>query len=96
MLLCRPGDVRQTDHAVMQYASRSLIFGFPDPTTEGDKKPMAFDKERPFLNLGLQLLAEKAGPDQRPTAGVDDVELTLREFSGTEGVQQLSKTGAFA
>lgn len=78
-------DVHQSDHA-MHYASRSLIFAFPDPTTAGDKKPIAFDKEKPFRNLGLQLMS---GADRH----VDDVELTLQEFSGTDGVQQISRTG---
>jgi 3',5'-cyclic AMP phosphodiesterase CpdA len=85
-------DVHQTDHAT-HYASRSLIFGFPDPATTGDKKPVPFDKEKPFRNLGLQLLAEKGGP-QRAVLGVDDVELTLSEFAGTDGLQQISRPGA--
>ena len=86
-------DVHETEHAT-HYASRSLIFAFPDPTTVGDKKPVAFDKEKPFKNLGLQLLAERSGPNQRPSLGVDDVELTLREYAGTDGVQQISRPGA--
>jgi len=81
-------DVHQTDHAA-HYASKSLIFAFPDPTTAGDKKPLAFDKDNPFRNLGLQQVTEK-----RPLQ-VDDIELTLREFSGTNGAQQISRTGAF-
>lgn len=85
-------DVHETGHAT-HYASRSLIFAFPDPSTAGDKKPIAFDKEKPFRNLGMQLIAERAGPQRRPTLGVDDVELTLREFAGTDGVQQISRPG---
>jgi 3',5'-cyclic AMP phosphodiesterase CpdA len=81
-------DVHQSEHA-MHYASRSLIFAFPDPTTSGDKKPMPFDKEKPFQNLGLQRVAARKG---NPLS-VDDVELTLREFGGTDGVQQISKPG---
>src|SRR5512140_378816 len=80
-------DVHESPHAT-HYASRSLIFAFPDPTTAGDKKPVPFDKERPFRNLGLQRLVEKGGH-----ASVDDVELTLREYAGTEGVQQFSRAG---
>lgn len=79
-------DVHQTDHAT-HYASRSLIFAFPDPTTVGDKKPLAFDKDNPFHNLGLQQVTTK-----RPLQA-EDIELTLREFSGTNGAQQISKTG---
>jgi hypothetical protein len=82
-------DAHQSGNA-MHYASRSLIFAFPDPTSTGDKKPFAFDEEQPFRNLGLQRLVEKSG-----APAVDDIELTLREFSGTNGVQQISRRGAF-
>ena len=85
-------DVHETEHA-KHYASRSLIFAFPDPTLIGDKKPVPFDKEKPFRNLGLQMIAGKAGNQQQPKFGVDDVELTLREFAGTDGVQQILKPG---
>ena len=87
-------DVHESEHA-KHYAARSLIFGFPDPATSGDKKPAAFDKEKPFQNLGLQRLTAKSGPHQRPAVSVDDVELTLREYSGADGVQQISKSGVF-
>ena len=80
-------DVHESEHAT-HYASRSLIFAFPDPVTTGDKKPMPFDKDEPFRNLGLQTIAENKG-----RAGVKDVELTLREFAGTDGVQQISRPG---
>jgi 3',5'-cyclic AMP phosphodiesterase CpdA len=60
-------DVHETEHA-KHFASRSLIFGFPDPATTGDKKPLPFDKTKPFQNLGLQRVAENIG---RPA--VDDV-----------------------
>ena len=81
-------DVHETEHA-KHYASKSLIFAFPDPTTTGDKKPVPFDKDNPFRNLGLQQITEK-----RPLQ-VDDIELTLREFSGTNGAQQISRSGAY-
>lgn len=71
-------------------AARSLIFGFPDPAVTADKKPAAFDAQRPFRNLGARLL--HAGPGASPQAlalGIEEVELTLREHSGTEGFQQL-------
>src|SRR5213083_860218 len=70
-------DVHHTEHAA-HHASRSLIFAFPDPTTIGDKKPVPFDKEEPFRNLGLQRIAGRL-----PSLAVDDVELTLREYGGT-------------
>ena len=82
--------VHETAHAT-HYASRSLIFGFPDPGTAGDKKPLPFDKDKPFQHLGLQRAGGTA--NVRPT--VDDVELTLNEYTGTDGVQQISKRGAF-
>ncbi|HYM61843.1 MAG TPA: metallophosphoesterase [Thermoanaerobaculia bacterium] len=85
-------DVHESEHA-KHYASRSLIFGFPDPSGNGDKKPMPFDKEKPFRNLGLQRLSERSGQGRRAQLGVDDVELTIREYSGTEGVQQILKSG---
>ncbi len=78
-------DVHQSEHAT-HYASRSLIFAFPDPTAAGDKKPVAFDKEKPFRNLGMQ---QMSGPNRR----VDEVELTLQEFGGTDGVQQIARPG---
>ncbi|MGZ7080005.1 MAG: metallophosphoesterase family protein [Thermoanaerobaculia bacterium] len=80
-------DVHETGHA-MHYASRSLIFAFPDPTSTGDKKPVPFDKENPFRNLGLQRVGETNG-----RLALDDVELTLREFAGTDGVQQILRPG---
>ena len=54
------------------------------------KKPLPFDKEKPFQNLGMQRVAAATGHK----LSVDDIELTLREFGGTDGVQQISK-GAF-
>src|SRR5215471_16368043 len=67
------------------YASRSLIFAFPDPETGAPKKPMAFDAARPFQNLGLRRVTER--PPARPD--VQQVELSLREYAGTVGIQQL-------
>jgi 3',5'-cyclic AMP phosphodiesterase CpdA len=83
-------DVHETEHA-RHYASRSLIFAFPDPTATGDKKPLPFDKTQPFRNLGIQTVAENKG-----RSAITDVELTLREFGGTDGVQQLSRAGEFS
>jgi len=81
-------DEHHTEHAT-HYASRSLIFAFPDPTTVGDKKPVPFDAQQPFHNLGLQRVSNK-----RPLQ-VDDVELSLNEFAGIDGVQQIARTGLF-
>ena len=77
------------------HAARSLIFAFPDPATTADKKPLPFDKEQPFRNLGLRLVGEpgtRGAGDGRPS--IDDVELTMREFSGTVGLNQFLKEGA--
>ena len=84
-------DVHETAHAT-HHASRSLIFAFPDPTTTADKKPLPFDKTNPFHNLGMQRVAHTRDARQHPFS-VDDVELTLREFGGTDGVQQIAKPG---
>lgn len=81
-----------TEGTATHYASRSLIFAFPDPETAGKeapKKPLPFDASHPFQNLGIRRVTER-GP-ARPT--VEEVELTLREFSGTVGIQQILKEG---
>lgn len=75
-------------------ASRSLIFGFPDPATATEKKPLPFDREQPFKNLGIRVVMEPGivGPGpSRPI--VDDVELTVAEYSGTVGFGQMLKKG---
>ena len=72
---------------VHHYAARSLIFAFPEPTAPV-KKPFPFDKEQPFKRLGIRVVS--AAPKQ-PVA-VQDVELTLREYSGLNGIQQVLKT----
>lgn len=73
------------------YAARSLIFAFPDPTEIPQKKPIPFDKDHPFKNLGIRVVSEKAGRASPASLSVRDVELTLREYSGINGVQQLLK-----
>jgi hypothetical protein len=89
---------RQHEHAsgnVRHHAARSLSWAFPDPATTADKKPLPFDKAEPFKNLGIRLVQEprtRGGVAERPT--IDDVELTMREFSGTVGVNQFLKEGA--
>ncbi|HET7752527.1 MAG TPA: metallophosphoesterase [Anaeromyxobacteraceae bacterium] len=71
-------------------AARSLVFAFPDPGTTREKKPLPFDAEHPFHNLGLRVVhAAPGAPPSSVSLGVQDVELTLREHSGTEGFQQL-------
>jgi 3',5'-cyclic AMP phosphodiesterase CpdA len=71
-------------------AARSLVFAFPDPDGTAEKKPLPFDAAHPFRNLGPRVLHAGAGtPPATLSLGVEDVELTMREHSGTEGFQQL-------
>jgi len=70
------------------YAARSLIFAFPDPEKVAQKKPIPFDKDHPFKNLGIRQV--QARPASAELA-VKDVELTIREYSGVNGVSQILK-----
>jgi Calcineurin-like phosphoesterase len=87
---------RDDEHAigpVHHYAARSLIFAFPDPDKVSEKKPIPFDKDHPFKNLGIRLVHE--GPDKKTAVNsisIEDVELTSREFMGINGMQQILKT----
>ena len=80
--------VHHTAHA-RHYAARAMIFAFPDAAASGDKKPLPFDKSQPFKHLGIREIAQQGG--NMPPA-IHDVELTLREFSGVNGIQQMLKT----
>lgn len=73
------------------YAARSLIFAFPDPEKVAEKKPIPFDKDHPFQNLGIRVVSEPRGDASPASVSVQDVELTLREFSGINGIQQILK-----
>jgi 3',5'-cyclic AMP phosphodiesterase CpdA len=77
---------------VKHYAARSLIFAFPDPATVEDKNPLPFDKTRPFKNLGIRLVGSQGRQAPSAPLAVEDVELTMREFSGTSGIQQFMKS----
>jgi 3',5'-cyclic AMP phosphodiesterase CpdA len=88
------GHIHREDVHVMphsrHYAARSLAWAFPDPATAPDKKPLPFDKGRPFKNLGLRVVHAGPGAGPAPLAlGMDEVELTLQERSGTEGFVQV-------
>ncbi len=94
------GHIHREDHHTMghsqHYAARSLSFAFPDPDKVEEKKPIPFDKDQPFKNLGLRVVNQNQGR----AAGVDsvtvkDVELAMNEFSGTEGFNQLLKPATF-
>jgi len=76
---------------VHHYAARSLIFAFPDPTgVAGPRKPVPFEKDHPFKNLGIRTVSfsGKPQPDSH-SLSVEDIELTAREFRGINGAQQL-------
>jgi hypothetical protein len=65
----------------------------PDPEKVADKKPIAFDKDHPFKNLGIRLVHENfVGKPLVNSVSVEDVELTAREFMGINGIQQILKT----
>jgi hypothetical protein len=82
-------DVHQVGRS-RHLAARSLIFAFPDPGQVADKKPIPFDRDRPFRNLGLRVVHAGPGPaPQAATVSAEEVELTMREHAGTEGFAQL-------
>ena len=66
------------------YAARSLIFGFPDPAVVHEKKPLPFDSLQPFRNLGVRQISSAP-------LSVHDIELSLAEVSGHNGIQQILK-----
>jgi 3',5'-cyclic AMP phosphodiesterase CpdA len=72
------------------YAARSLIFAFPDPATAGPRKPLPFDQQHPFKNLGLRVVNGASGGRR---LRVEDIELTMNEYSGTVGMDQILKHG---
>jgi hypothetical protein len=71
------------------YAARSMIFAFPDPAETPIKKPIPFDKENPYRNLGMRAITAAS----EGSLAVSDVELSVREFSGSNGIQQFLKAG---
>jgi hypothetical protein len=77
-----------TNGSAQHHAARSLIFAFPDPEATAEKKALPFDAAAPFRNLGVRVASAPA------PLSINDVELTVREIGGTEGVQQLLKGGA--
>ena len=90
------GHIHREDHHTVghsqHHAARSLSFAFPDPDRVEEKKPIPFDKDQPFKNLGLRVVNQAQGR----AAGVEsvtvkDVELAMNEYSGTEGFNQLLK-----
>ena len=88
------GHIHREDHHTIgrtpHYAARSLAFAFPDPVTVDDKKAIPFDKDQPFKNLGLRLVG-RGSAGGAESVSVKDVELSMNEYSGTEGFNQLLK-----
>jgi hypothetical protein len=89
------GHIHRPHHVVtgnaQHHAARSLIFAFPDPSAS-EKKPFPFNAQQPFRNLGIRTVS--GNPVTHPfTAAINDVELSIRELSGTEGIQQLLRGG---
>ena len=85
------GHIHRAEHATIgnaqHHGARSLIFAFPG-TTAAERKPLVFDPHEPFRNLGIRRIDA-----DRKTLRIEDVELAARELSGTEGVQQILKSG---
>jgi 3',5'-cyclic AMP phosphodiesterase CpdA len=83
-----------TEGHATHHAARSLIFAFPDSEAGVPKKPIPFDPQKPFQNLGLRVVGEpgaRAAGSSSPR--IEEVELTLREYAGTVGIQQFLKEG---
>jgi 3',5'-cyclic AMP phosphodiesterase CpdA len=76
---------------VKHYAAQSLIFAFNDPAANEEKKPLPFDKDDPFKELGFRLVGSQGNPDPSAPIEVEDVVLTKAEFSGLSGMQQMIK-----
>lgn len=76
---------------VRHYAARSLIFAFPDPVeVVGPRKPLPFDPNDPFKNLGIRTVSFNGEPlPGSSPLSIDDIELSAREFRGINGMQQL-------
>jgi len=86
------GHIHRPDHRTIgntqHHAARSLIFAFPEPATGVEKKPLPFDANNPFRNLGIRQV--RTAP-----VAVNDIELSLHEIAGANGVQRIVK-GAVA
>lgn len=78
-------DDEHHDGHTSHYGARSLSFAFPDPEKSPEKKPFPFDKEHPFAHLGIRSVNERPGMEIQK----HEIELTLREMSGMNGIQQM-------
>jgi 3',5'-cyclic AMP phosphodiesterase CpdA len=86
---------QQTNGKIRHYAARSLIFAFNDPATDADKKPLPFDKDDPFKELGIRLVGDQ-GSAKLAAPDIKDIVLTKSEFSGLSGMQQMLKSNPAA
>lgn len=82
---------QRTNGKIMHYAARSLIFAFNDPAIDKDKKPLPFDKDDPFKELGIRLISDQEIASSAAPIEVKDIILTKTEFSGLSGMQQMIK-----
>jgi hypothetical protein len=81
-------DVHETGR-IRHFAARGLAWAFPDPSA-AEKKPVPYDPAHPYRNLGLRKLTPRpSGATGAATVGIEEVELTKAEYSGTEGFAQL-------
>jgi hypothetical protein len=81
----------QQNGKVSHYAARSLIFAFNDPATNEDKKPLPFNNNAPFKELGIRQVTANGGGDAA-ALDVNDVVLAQTEFSGLSGMQRMIKS----
>lgn len=89
------GHIHRPHHTAIgnaqHHAARSLIFAFPDPSTP-EKKPLPFNPDQPFKNLGIRTISGSSAT-RALAAGINDVELSIREISGSEGVMMMLREG---
>ncbi len=61
-------------------------------TRRRTKSRIPFDKDQPFKNLGIRLVHEAPGDKPALTSvSLEDIELSSRQFSGINGIQQFLK-----
>ncbi len=76
------------------YGARSLIFAFPDPEMSTEKKPLQFDKQHPFKNLGVREI-RTSQRNGETLLSVNEVELTVKEMAQRNGFQQILRNGVY-
>jgi hypothetical protein len=81
----------RSEGGIRHCAARSLIFAFPDEHTAGQRRPIPFDAQAPFRNLGLRILNWDS--ERRAAPEIDDLELSSAKFAGLAGYQQILRAG---